>query len=84
MKYICTESEHGLQEVFTFPKTVDHDVMAEALERMKNKTTGTWERIWRRPVSAGFVENGECFGNSITLDLASRDEDTEILRKQTL
>lgn len=84
MKYICTKNEDGLEEIFTFPDSVNHDAMAEVLSRIKNQTHGNWERIWRYPISAGFVlPDGTCFRESITLDLKSRNEiDTELLRKQ--
>lgn len=83
MKYICTDSEYG-EEVFTFPRTVDHDAMAEVLTRIKNKTLGNWERVTREPISAGFVDvSGNCFGKSETLNLESRGmEDTTILAEQ--
>jgi len=85
MKYICTEDGNGIEEVFTFPKTVDHDCMAEVLNCIKNHTTDDWKRIFRAPVSAGFVTGkGVCIGESITLNLKSRPEDTEILRSQVL
>ena len=82
MKYICMNN-NGVEEVFTFPSTIDHDAMEEVLSRIKNHTIGNWERVFRFPVSAGFVMNGKCFGRSETLDLDSREEiDTKILRGQ--
>jgi hypothetical protein len=82
MKYICVEKEDGKQEIIVFPKTIDHDVMAESVGRMKNSTYGNWKREWRTPVSAGFVTmDWKCYGRSETLDLDSRpEEDTEILQ----
>lgn len=82
MKYICTETLEGVQEIFTFPDTVDHDVMAESLMRMKKHTHGIWERVVREPISAGFVGGTMCFGKSETLNLSSRPEDTILLRGQ--
>jgi len=84
MKYICTKDEDGEEEIFTFPRSVDHDCMAEMLNKIKNHSTGNWKRVRRKPVSAGFVNDmGYCFGESITLDIKSRgDVDTEILLKQ--
>jgi len=79
-KYICTDSEWG-EEIFTFPSSVNHDAMAEVLEGIKNHTHGNWKRVWRKPISAGFVNaSGFCFGKSETLNLESRAEkDTELL-----
>lgn len=84
MKYICMEDEKGEQLIFTFPKSIDHDCMEEMLSRIKNQMTGEWERVWRRPISAGFVTvGGFCHGESVTLGLESREnEDTELLAKQ--
>lgn len=83
MKYICTRQEDGREEVFTFPDSVNHDTMAEVLGCIKNQTSDPWERVMREPVSAGFVgENRECYGESITLDLRSREEDSMLLKLQ--
>ena len=85
MKYICMEDEDGVQLIFMFPQAIDHDCMEEMLGRIKNQTHGNWERVWRRPISAGFVSaGGNCYGESITLNLESRgEEDTELLAKQS-
>ncbi|MCK4621281.1 MAG: hypothetical protein KAT62_03600 [Desulfuromonadales bacterium] len=84
MKYICTEQEGGVQEIFIFPRTVNHDAMAEMLERIKDHTTGSWTRISRMPISAGFVtKDGICYGESITLNLESRHQvDADLLAEQ--
>lgn len=84
MKYVCMEEENGTEEIFTFPKIINHDVMAEALGRLKNQTWGNWQRVFRYPVSAGFIDcAGNCYGESETLGLQSRgDEDTKILNNQ--
>ena len=85
MKYICTVNGDDVQEIFTFPRTVDHDAMAEVLGRIKNSTHGDWRRVMRTPISAGFVTSvGQCHGEGITLNLSSRDKDTELLAKQML
>lgn len=84
MKYICTEDKEGKEEIFTFPNSIDHDAMADALSRIKNQTWGQWERVRRMPISAGFVGvDGKCYGNSETLGLESRnDTDSKILENQ--
>jgi hypothetical protein len=84
MKYIVTERLTGdhEEEIFIFPNSVDHDCMAEMLGRIKNQSWGNWERVPRVPISAGFVDPfGTCFGRSETLDLDSREADTELLEK---
>jgi hypothetical protein len=84
MKYICTKDENDKLEIFTFPRSIDHDAMAEALEGFRNKTYGNWERIYRKPISAGFVDvNGNCYDRSESLGLDSRKkEDTLLLKNQ--
>lgn len=80
-KYIVTVGQDGLEEIFTFPMSVNHDCMAEVLGVIKNQTHGDWHRVRRRPVSAGFVTfDGYCSGRSETLNLDSRPEqDTALL-----
>ena len=83
MKYIVTKTEDDKEELFPFPVLIHHDAMAEALNRIKNQTHGDWHRVFRQPVSAGFISaEGTCYGESVTLGLKSRPEDTELLRRQ--
>ena len=85
MKFITTENEEGKEEIFLFPKNIDHDAMAEVLGRIKNHTHGNWRRVLRTPISAGFVScDGKCHGNSETLGLQARPEDTILLVSQGL
>jgi len=64
--------------MFTFPDSVQHDVMAMAVVNLKNQTHGDWKRVERQVVSAGFIEGGVCVGKSESLGLLSRPEDTEL------
>lgn len=83
MKYIVTVTPDGQEEVFIFPNSVDHDAMAEVLGCIKNQTEDPWERVRREPVSAGFVDqSANCYGESITLKLESRPEDTFLVQLQ--
>jgi len=83
MKYICMINEDNEFEIFTFPNSVNHDVMAESLEGMKNQTYGNWTRVLRTPISAGFVDAaGNCYGESESLGLESKEEDTALLANQ--
>lgn len=83
MKYIVTEDENGIKEIFTFPRSDSHDCMAEVLSFIKNHKQTGWKRIHRDPVSAGFVNiDGECFGRSESLNLkSSPDEDTALFEE---
>lgn len=83
MKFVCARDPEGKEEIFVFPATVDHDAYAEALMRMRNRTTGNWVRIRREIVSAGFVgASMACYGRSETLNLEARPQDGEILARQ--
>jgi len=72
MKYICIINFGNQQEIFVFPKTINHAYMADLLHCPV--------------ISAGFVSIANmCFGESLTLDLKSRGQiDTDILAKQFL
>jgi len=79
VKYIVTERE-GIEEMFVFPDTINHDCMAEVLNAIKNQRSGDWRRIRRTPISAGFISvDGECYGRSETLRLDSRGVTDSVL-----
>lgn len=84
MKYVVTENEDGQQELFMFPRTVNHDDMSEVLHYIKVWQGREWNRQFKKPISAGFIDrNWKCYGRSETLNLDSRPvEDTELLAKQ--
>mgnify|MGYP006323090813 FL=1 len=87
MKYICfLNEETGQEEIIVFPKTINHDCFAEMAGGIKSQLHGVWHRVRRSPISAGFVAQFKdgliCYGRSMTLDLPTRDCDTEILNKQ--
>ena len=79
MKYITTKQPDGTEEIFTFPRSVHHDCMAEILGHIRSQSRGDWKRVRRVPISAGFVEGGKCVGMSESLSLRSRPEDTALL-----
>lgn len=80
MKYIVTENaDTGEEEIFTFPNSVNHDVMAESIAGMRTQTWSPWKRVHRTPVSAGFIKGGKCEGESLTLNLKSREQDSKLL-----
>ena len=82
MKFITTKDREGKEELFIFPRNIDHDAMAEVLGHIKDQTHGNWSRVFRAPVSAGVVEGGQCFGMSETLKLKARPEDNMRLAAQ--
>ena len=81
MKYICAASKSGQEHIFVFPRSFDHDSMHEAVCGIRvDNDRGGWDREYRKPVSAGFIdESGQCHGKSETLKLSSRlDIDSQI------
>jgi len=82
MKYIVTKTEDGTEEIFLFPKSVNHKMMAESIYAIRDKSHGDWKRIRREPVSAGFVEDGRCTGYSESLGIGSREKDSLLLGGQ--
>lgn len=79
MKYVVMQDENGIQELFMFPKSVNHDVFANAVSRLKDQAHGNWKRIDRDVISAGFTDGTTCFGRSETLNLDSRGRLDEML-----
>lgn len=79
MKYLVTKTEDGTEEIFVFPLSVHHDIMADAVCSLRNQSRGDWKRIKREVISAGFVTQGRCVGYSETLKLKSREVDTALL-----
>lgn len=83
MKYIVTEHEDdGREEIFIFPRNINHDCMAEMIARIRNQMHGRWKRKRRTPIAAGFTDCVTCWGRSETLDLDSRkDKDAKLINK---
>lgn len=69
-KYIVFEDDHGLEDIIIFSELQQH---ANIL------------RLGLTPVSAGFIEitseSLHCYGDSISLNLKSRPEDTKIAKR---
>jgi len=80
MKYIVTKQKDGTKEIFIFSDSIHHDCMAELLCHIKDQTDGQWKRIYREPISAGFIKDGKCVGESETLSLVSDPTDTLLIK----
>ena len=79
-KYVVVTSDEFGEQLFTFPKSVDHDAFADVLNYIKHNPGRNWKRVHKEPVSAGFTDGITCFGRSETLELDSRPvEDTALL-----
>ena len=85
-KYIVVQLKDK-ENIFVFPKEIDHDRMAEAISAIRfDCGGGAWERKYRdgEIISAGFITNSKCHGRSETLDKDSRPELDTILLRITL
>ena len=71
MKYVTFSS--GIKEfIIPFPEYITHSELAESVERLSDGIL--------KPISAGFIGNGRCYGDSISLNMDSRgQDDTELL-----
>jgi hypothetical protein len=81
VKYIVM-ALNDAEEIFVFPRSVDHDRMVEACEAIRFGGERNWNRKYHdgEVVAAGFVDDGVCHGRSETLDLSSRGKkDTKLL-----
>ena len=82
MKYVVYQ-DSGNEVLVMFPRTINHDRMAEALEALRFGSDRDWHRRQGQIVSAGFVVDGNCSGSSETLGIRSRPEiDTKLLAAQ--
>ena len=71
MKYVVFDGYNG-EQIIIFPKVIQHSVMADDV---KASSFGGM-----RPISGGFIVNGECVGESESLRMKSRgDKDTELI-----
>ena len=71
MKYVVFYGYHG-EQIIIFPKKIQHKQFADSIEQLSYGTM--------RPVSGGFVIDGKCVGESISLGMTSRgDEDTKLI-----
>lgn len=81
MKYIVV-SHKDQEQIFTFPKNIDHYHMMEAIGAVRVGRGNHWEREYRKAtaIAAGFIDNGLCHGKSESLNLISRGaKDTALL-----
>lgn len=87
MKYIVIKrGTHEFMVLFPNSPQMSHKNMADAVEHIR---VDLGDRGWQRKfvgcpiVSAGFVSaSGHCYGESESLGISSRPEDTELLKSQ--
>lgn len=83
MKYIIVLDKDDMEHFFMFPKHINHSDMFESMRTIKIETNiGGWYRNKFTVVSAGFVDlkNSVCYGNSETLGVGPRQEDSNFLK----
>jgi len=74
IKYVTFKDFRGDEYIITFPSYMTHSELAESVVELSDE--------FLKPISGGFIENGECVGESISLNLKSRGEqDTLLLKK---
>lgn len=81
MKYIVTYSDMTGEELFIFPKSINHVDFYESVSRTKFYPPDSldWMRPYRKIVSAGFTDGKTCYGRSQSLGVSSRKEDSQLL-----
>ena len=81
-KYIVTVDQDGNKEGFSFPDTINHKIMSNAIMSLLDKPSNVpgWKLVQRDTISAGFVEKGRCFGESVSLKLVANEEDYELFK----
>ena len=84
LKYVVTQDEDGVEEIFVFPKRYNHDDFAQDINGLRVRDPNNhreWARKYKEPIAAGFTDGSHCHGRSETLDLSSRgDRDAMLLR----
>ena len=78
-KYVVLFNEEIGEQLFTCPKSVNHDDFAEALRNMRMGFFRDNPRPYRKPISAGFTDGKKCYGRSESLNINSRPQDANLL-----
>lgn len=73
LKFVTFYNGAGAEEIIVFPAVIQHLAFAESVTEL------SFGRL--RAVSGGFVMDGECVGESVSLGMKAREEDTELLKK---
>lgn len=71
MKFVTFKDYHG-EQIIVFPDHIQHLQFARATQQAAHSDM--------EPIAGGFVIDGECVGESISLGMSSRPEDTELLK----
>lgn len=71
VKYIVTETANNMEEIYIFPKRINHDCFYEIINNSVDD--------FKEAISAGFIQDGTCYGSSETLGLRSRKSTDTVL-----
>ncbi len=71
-KFVTFVDYQHKEHIMVFPEKIQHSSFASAISELSFGEL--------KPVSGGFVKDGECFGKSISLNMESRPQDTELLK----
>lgn len=82
-KYIVTENEDGIEEIFIFPKAIDHDAFYENALLIDNSL---YPDQFRFVTGAGFIDihsdgSYRLYGRSETLNKDSCDNDRIVFER---
>lgn len=82
MKYIVYQ-DGGKEYLVAFPRSINHDRMAEAMGALRFGSDRDWHRRQGEVLAAGFIDAGNCHGSSESLGIGSRGAvDTALMRAQ--
>lgn len=75
LKYVVVVRA-GKEEIYLFPRYINHNDFADILSYVKTYPEGSndWGREFAKPIAAGFTDGTNCWGRSETLNLDSRPE----------
>lgn len=73
LKFVTFLGYSGKEQIVVFPAKAQHKQFADSFTKL---TFGEFH-----PVAGGFVEEGECVGESISLRMKARPEDTILLQE---
>ena len=76
IKYVTFKDFRGDEYIITFPSYMTHAELSESVVELSDGHL--------KPISGGFIENGECVGESISLNLKSRGEQDTLCSQSSI
>lgn len=72
-KFVTFIDRQRVEHIMAFPEIIQHSSFASSVVEHSFGAL--------RPISGGFVAHGRCYGRSVSLNMESREQDTELLSK---